>query len=479
MTPSPSPQTRSFALRSKRRLIAATVLLQAVVIGLGCLATIHMARNGLTQRVHEQVREEAARRAMEFSALLGREVDGPVRPDTPAWERAQQLLATSQPPGGTLLLLDPYGALLCHPALEANPGLRRVNYAEQRVHLLPGNAHMELGQLRPLTPLVGEGDFLGGSAVLGLVYNPDTQTKVMVLHPDTGLAAEARRMGNALLLWMALGGAGILVMTILGSALLVRRYDSILIRANQKLEEELQRRVKRSLAIRNGLIFGLAKLADYRDTDTGKHLERICKYSEMLADALRGEFSEITRGWIELLKLAASMHDIGKVGIADAILLKPGAFTPEERRLMELHPLIGADTLVQIRQRVGDDDLLNMGIQITLSHHERWDGKGYPYGLSTEQIPLAARIVALADMYDALTSKRVYKAAMTHEQAREIILKNRGTHFDARIVDAFERIRADFDRERAAMAPRDGEDERPALVTAVEMAEAAKGRKAA
>lgn len=475
----PNAQNRSFALRSKRRLIAATVLLQALVIGLGCLATMHLARTGLTQRVHEQVRDEAARRAQEFSTVLSREIAEPIRPDTPAWERAQRLLVDAQPVGGTLLLLDRYGALLCHPALEVNPGLRRVNYAEQRVHLLPGTEHMELGQLRPITPLVGEGDFLGGSAALGLVYNPETQTKVLVLHPNTGLAAEARRMGHALLLWMALGGAGILVMTILGSALLVRRYDSILIRANQKLEAELDRRVKRSLAIRNGLIFGLAKLADYRDTDTGKHLERICKYSEMLAEALRGEFSEITRAWIDLLRLAASMHDIGKVGIADAILLKPGVFTPEERRLMELHPLIGADTLVHIRQRVGDDDLLNMGIQITLSHHERWDGKGYPYGLSAEQIPLAARIVALADMYDALTSKRVYKAAMTHEQARDIIRKNRGTHFDARVVDAFEKIQADFDRERAAMAPREGEDERPALVTAVEMAQAAKGRKAA
>ncbi len=237
-----------------------------------------------------------------------------------------------------------------------------------------------------------------------------------------------------------------------------------------------------SLETRDVAIFAMAKLAESRDPETGAHLERVRSYSRILAQHLAGmeKFrGEVDGEYIRLIYLTSPLHDIGKVGIADAILLKPGAFTPEERRLMELHPLIGADTLVQIRQRVGDDDLLNMGIQITLSHHERWDGKGYPYGLSTEQIPLAARIVALADMYDALTSKRVYKAAMTHEQAREIILKNRGTHFDARIVDAFERIRADFDRERAAMAPRDGEDERPALVTAVEMAEAAKGRKAA
>ena len=207
-----------------------------------------------------------------------------------------------------------------------------------------------------------------------------------------------------------------------------------------------------SIVIRNGLIFGLAKLADYRDTDTGRHLERICSYSGVLAEALREEFAEITPAWIERIKLAASMHDIGKVGIPDAILLKPGRFTPDERKIMETHPVIGADTLISIRRRVGDDELMNMGIQVTLSHHERWDGKGYPFGLVADQIPLSARIVALADMYDALTSKRVYKAAMTHDEAKKIIVDSRGTHFDERIVDAFLRIHKRFDDIRRELA---------------------------
>lgn len=466
-------------LRSKRRLIAATVLLQALVIGLGWLGTMHVARNGLRLHAEERVAEDAARQAGDFCAALASHVNGPIRAGTPQWDAAQKLVTESQPPGGTLLLLDPYGGLLCHPSLEANPGLRRVDYSEQRLRLVPGNEQMELGQLRPHAPIIGEGDFVGGPATVGLAFNPQVQAKAMVIMPHAGLAASARRLTDGVMFLIAAGGAGVLVLTIIGSVVLVRRYDSILMRANAKLEEELARRVRRGLVIRNGLIFGLAKLADYRDTDTGKHLERICRFSEILALELRETFPEITRPWIDLLKLASSMHDIGKVGIADSILLKPGIFTPEERRIMELHPLIGADTLVAIRKRVGDDDLLNMGIQITLSHHERWDGKGYPYNLSGEQIPLSARVVALADMYDALTSKRVYKAAMTHTKAREIILQNRGTHFDARIVDAFERVQAEFDRERAAMAPRDGCDERPALVTAVELAEAAKTRKAA
>lgn len=472
-------QSRSFVLRSKRRLIAATVLLQALVIGLGWLGTMHVARHGLRQRVEERAAHDAARQAGEFCDALAAAAQGPIRPGTPAWDAAQKLVAQSQPAGGTLMLLDPYGGLLCHPGLDANPGLRRVDYAEQRLRLIPGNERVELGQLRPQTAIIGEGDFLGGPATVGVAYNPRIAAKALVIIPQAGLAASTRRLADGIMLLIAAGGAGVLVLTVVGSVVLVRRYDSILMRANEKLEEELNRRVRRGLVIRNGLIFGLAKLADYRDTDTGKHLERICRYSEVLAQELRSEFPEITRTWIDLLKLAASMHDIGKVGIADSILLKPGVFSPEERRVMEMHPLIGADTLVAIRKRVGDDDLLNMGIQITLSHHERWDGKGYPYGLSGEQIPLSARVVALADMYDALTSKRVYKPAMPHAKAREIILQNRGSHFDPRIVDAFLRLESEFDRVREELAPKDGADERPALVSAVELAEAAKTRKAA
>src|SRR5262249_17934455 len=192
---------------------------------------------------------------------------------------------------------------------------------------------------------------------------------------------------------------------------------------------------------------------DYRDTDTGRHLERICLYCELLATELleQGAHPEIDKAWVERLKLASSMHDIGKVGTPDSILLKPGPLTPEERRLMEQPPLFGADTLLAIRKRVGDDDLLNMGIQVTLSHHERFDGRGYPYKLSGDQIPLCARIVALADMYDALTSDRVYKRAMTHRQATAIILENRATHFDPAVVDAYLRLEAQFDQTHLAL----------------------------
>ena len=164
------------------------------------------------------------------------------------------------------------------------------------------------------------------------------------------------------------------------------------------------------------------------------------------------------------------MHDIGKVGIPDAILLKPGMLSSEERRLMEQHPLIGADTLVAIRKRTGDDDLINMGIQVALYHHERWDGTGYPFGLAGEDIPLAARICAVADVYDAMTSKRVYKNAMSHEVAHKIIVESSGTHMDPSIAAIFDRLNTQFDAIRRELQPDGADPDKPMLLTAVERA---------
>ena len=259
--------------------------------------------------------------------------------------------------------------------------------------------------------------------------------------------------------WVTGGLTGLLSLsTAIGVGLLVFGHERDVTRLNGILNAEVECRLSEHVRLRNALIFGLAKLADYRDTDTGEHLERICAYSRLLAEQLQGRHDEIDENWLDSMTLASSLHDIGKVGIPDAILLKPGRLTPDERRSMERHAVIGADTLMAIRSRLGDDELLTLAIQIALSHHERWDGTGYPYGLRGEQIPLAARIVALADVYDALTSERVYKAAMPHEEAVSIILDGRGTHFDPDVVRAFERCQIAFEGVRRDALQSMGED---------------------
>lgn len=222
------------------------------------------------------------------------------------------------------------------------------------------------------------------------------------------------------------------------------RYHSRTYRLLQKakalVEAEKQRLIAERQAVsihaRNTLIFALAKLAESRDTDTGEHLERIAAYCRVLAEQLRTTLPELTDEWILNLQLASSLHDIGKVGIPDAVLLKPGKLEPHERQTMERHPEIGAGALDAILARDADDRLLQIARNIAASHHERWDGQGYPRRLRADDIPLEARIVAVADVYDALTSKRVYKPALTHEEAMQIIVAGRGSQFDPQIVDA-------------------------------------------
>lgn len=227
-----------------------------------------------------------------------------------------------------------------------------------------------------------------------------------------------------------------------------RRYHDTVERANTELQAEVARQVRDGLAKRNALIFGLAKLADYRDTDTGAHLERIGIYARLLAGELRPIHPCIDDAWTERLALASSLHDIGKVGIPDRILLKPGSLTPAERSEMEKHTLIGADTLIAIRQKLGADAFIDMGVEIALQHHEKWDGSGYPFGLAGEDISMPARIVAMADFYDAVTSERVYKRAMAHHEAHDLIVSLKGTHFDPAVVDAYLRCAETFDEIR-------------------------------
>lgn len=194
------------------------------------------------------------------------------------------------------------------------------------------------------------------------------------------------------------------------------------------------------LETRDVAIFAMAKLAESRDPETGQHLERIRHYSRILATHLRGKgiidesSGESLPG---LIYQTSPLHDIGKVGIPDGVLLKAGRLSDREFDIMKSHTTIGAATLDAALQRYPGVAYLRMARDIALTHHERFDGSGYPSALSGTDIPLCGRIVALADVYDALTSKRVYKEAFTHEVARRLILEEAGKHFDPSVVEAF------------------------------------------
>jgi len=191
---------------------------------------------------------------------------------------------------------------------------------------------------------------------------------------------------------------------------------------------------------RDIVIFSLARLVESRDSETGNHLERIRHYSKALTTAmlkLDHPPKEIDGLFLDNIFLTSPLHDIGKIGIPDYILLKPGTLDDQEFQIMKRHSVIGFETLNEALEKYPKADYLRMSAEIALSHHERFDGTGYPNGLKGEEIPLSARIVALADVYDALVSKRIYKEAYQHDVAKSIIEKERGKDFDPIVVDAF------------------------------------------
>lgn len=198
---------------------------------------------------------------------------------------------------------------------------------------------------------------------------------------------------------------------------------------------------------RDVAIISLSALAESRDNETGAHILRTQEYIQALATYL-SQFDHhkalLTPEYIELLYKSAPLHDVGKVGIPDNILLKPGKLTDEEFEIMKGHPEIGAQALSMAEKQLGSNSFLQLAKEIALTHHEKWNGSGYPNQLSGNDIPLSGRLMALADVYDALISERVYKKAFSHEKAKSIILEGNGTHFDPELVDAFIAIEHEF-----------------------------------
>ncbi len=229
----------------------------------------------------------------------------------------------------------------------------------------------------------------------------------------------------------------------------LKRMSDYLKDQNEFLESEVRRRTQEIGAAQEVTILVMASLAETRDNDTGNHIRRTQYYVRALAEKLRHHprfsFFLDDDKTIDLLFKSATLHDIGKIGIHDNILLKPGRFTQEEYEIMKTHCTLGRDSIIAAEQRLGEAmPYLSFAKEIAYSHQEKWDGTGYPDGLSGDDIPISGRLMAVADVYDALISRRIYKAGMAHEKAVEIILEGKGSHFDPDVVDAFMEIADEF-----------------------------------
>ncbi len=350
--------------------------------------------------------------------------------------------------------------------------------------VLASDRHEKLGPVTAWTPADQDAREAQGSRS-GRITLPDGHHLAVASPLDHGLGyliahvpesslAESRSdltsplpaMALLTLLWSCVP-VGILIYMV------ARHWQEAMNQERQTAQADAMRQTYELVRTRDAIIVGLAKLAESRDPETGDHLERIAAYSTLLAASLAEHprfRDQITPTFVKLIGSSSVLHDIGKVGVPDSILLKRGPLTDSERAVMQLHSGVGGQCLREIERKMGSSSYLKMAREIALHHHERWDGSGYPQGLSGEDIPLAARIVSLADVYDALSTRRVYKAAIPHERCVAIIREESGCHFDPNIVDVWLTIEGqyqDIARRYAATRDKPGDEQD---VTALESA---------
>lgn len=426
-----------------------TLLVSALLLGqLVCLLVALLwfgawLERGLSHVVRDRVLSASHQMAVQIVHMIDLMQIDDASQGSPGWQRMQTLVEdTKLPTGGYLCVVSSEdGHVLCHPEVRDRPELMDMTLDE----LLRGAKDAQGDGLNDNGVTTRWTRLADGSYVQNISMIPGLEARMLVHQPAEPLELavlafieKVRAIGTVVVV-------AVVIISALVTLVIVRRYESRLSQINRGLEAQVAHRSAALLRSRDAVIFGLAKLAESRDGETGEHLERISKYTEILA---RQVSMTLTPGgdepWVQTLASTAVLHDIGKVGVPDAVLRKPSALTNEEREIIEKHPFIGGDTLMEIKRRWGDDPFLATASQVCFGHHERWDGTGYPFGLKGENIPMAARIVSLADVYDALTSERAYKDAVPHDKARQMITDASGTQFDPMVVQAFVEIEGQF-----------------------------------
>jgi putative two-component system response regulator len=319
-----------------------------------------------------------------------------------------------------------------------------ANSGEKALKIVQGDSPPDLILLDIMMP------GMSGYEVCQLLKSSDATRCIPIIFLTAMTAVEDEKKG------LELGAADFItkpisppiVMARVATQLQVKAAADFLRDQNAYLENEVAKRTAELSAVQDVTIMAMASLAETRDSDTGNHIRRTQYYVKVLAEKLSTHprfRSYLTTSAIDTLFKSAPLHDIGKVGIPDRILLKPGKFTPEEFEIMKSHTTLGRDAIVRAEQQLNlKVDFLNCAKEIAYFHQEKWDGSGYPTGASGDAIPISARLMALADVYDALISRRVYKEGMPHERAAAIIVEGRGTHFDPDMVDAFVDLQDEF-----------------------------------
>jgi response regulator RpfG family c-di-GMP phosphodiesterase len=457
----------------KSQLIEFLAGAQLICLALALVCFAGWLQRKLERIVRQQIISENQLIAEQLSKFIELAHPNPVEFGDENWLALQQEIENIRLPndGYACIAESGTGKLICHPSIRTTPGLRelvvvntmlRVDGSESTVREAVQAA--SANGSRAVSGSLGVGSAVEVISVARLA----SLDGILLVHQSEA----ATRQAIAALMTPIKGiglvvGVVLIVLSTKVSIAILRRYENRLAEINENLESLVQARTRSLMRTRDAIIFGLAKLSESRDSDTGEHLDRIRFYSTELTVSLASFDESVSPELIQTIGLASSLHDIGKVGVPDAVLLKPGKLDQDERRQIEVHPQVGEQCLGAIQERLGEDGFLSLAKEICAYHHEKWDGTGYPYGLAGEQIPLSARIVALADVYDALRASRPYKEPMSHPKAREVILAGVGTHFDPKVVEAFLRCEAVFERSCAGWSLEKSCSSQPPIPSAV------------
>lgn len=433
-----------------RRLFAVILLSQIGCVAVG-LAFHHLyLSSSVSQAETDGARAVVGRQFAALSGALEQQTAASLKQDPQAWQRALVAWRAVANHGDRIVLLDQDGQALIaadeDSKMPANVPLGQplsINRPSQTWGHFEEPIRGSLPAVNGVQQVALARGFAARDGYLLIAHTPSEPIEPAKLKESFWAA------GFITLLW-TLGLSAVTLFMIL-----TRSQRSP---ANRRSEKDVEALKQAQALVRTQetVIFGLAKLSDSRDPETGMHLERIAQFSSMLASALRQrpDFRDrITPGFVQLIGISSALHDIGKVGVEDSILRKPGTLSKDERERMQRHTQIGEDCLKEIERRLGSSNFLQMAREIVSAHHEWWDGQGYPLGLAGEKIPLSARIVAVADVYDALRSKRVYKDALPHEQCVSLIAEASGTQFDPRLVEVFLQIEDRFRQLADQMQP--------------------------
>jgi len=434
-------------LRGNHRL---RVLVLLVIVQVACFMVGLWVHHGLVVSSVNRVMEEAAATALAEDAsgwlAAAGQLELPKQADDPETPRTVRRLFPTQPelPEASWILADSQWQVRAVAETRPNETDSDCRLGDRLIWSRP--PEMSAGNQQPSTGTL----LIDGRRHAAVVLRLSGDEGYLVVHRPLGPvqvepAAVVRSLAaTPLIAWVWFSPLLVIVVYLI----VTKVYDE-LEKQRKQAEEVSLRRIQSLVRTRDAVIYGLASLAESRDEVTGRHVERVSFYASQLAKAAsrHPKFREVVNSaFIQHIAIAAVLHDIGKVGIEDSILFKPGPLEDWERKRMQEHSRIGGKYLAEIEQRLGFSKVIRMAREIAVHHHERWDGKGYPDGLAGEAIPLAARIAAIADVYEALTSLRDYKPPFSQKRCVEIIREGAGTQFDPDLVEIFLEVKDVFRR---------------------------------